>query len=70
MCTCSHGGNKDVNPVDLTQVWRPDDEQKPAPVRPGSSPIYREDILLTIEEKIKELDPELRELSLDIHGEI
>lgn len=32
------------------------------------TPVWREDILATIEEKIKELDKELRELSLNIHA--
>ncbi|KAF8895888.1 hypothetical protein CPB84DRAFT_1245860 [Gymnopilus junonius] len=49
-------------------VWRPDDNAKATPARPGSSQIYRPDILETIEAKIAELDPELRELSLDIHA--
>ncbi|KDR78232.1 hypothetical protein GALMADRAFT_245310 [Galerina marginata CBS 339.88] len=49
-------------------VWRPDDHQRPAPAKPGSNEIYRPDVLETIEIRIKELDQELRELSLDIHA--
>ncbi|KAJ3512343.1 hypothetical protein NLJ89_g3575 [Agrocybe chaxingu] len=50
------------------KVWRPDDNTSPSPAQPGSSEIYRPDILTTIEATIKELDSELRELSLDIHA--
>lgn len=50
-------------------LWRPEDQSQPAPLRPGSSEIYRPDILKTIEAKIEELSEELRILSLDIHGE-
>ena len=50
------------------KVWRPDDTAQPTPAQPGSSQLYRPDILETIEAKIKEMDAELRELSLDIHG--
>ena len=49
-------------------VWRPDDTAQPTPRKPGFSQLYRPDILETIEAKIKEMDAELRELSLDIHG--
>lgn len=49
-------------------VWRPDDNAKAAPARPGSTQLFRPDILQTIEAKIAELDSELRELSLNIHG--
>ncbi|KAF7292976.1 Peptidase M20 domain-containing protein 2 [Mycena indigotica] len=48
-----------------TDVWRPDDKAAPTPVAPGS--VYREDILETIEQTIKNLDDELRALSMDIH---
>jgi hypothetical protein len=68
MCQCSPDSEPQSN-FDLSRVWRPDDGQTPAPLKPGHSAIYREDIFETIREKIKELDPELRELSLDIHGE-
>jgi hypothetical protein len=50
-------------------LWRPEDKYHPTPLRPGSSEIYRADILETIEVKIKELNEELRAVSLDIHGE-
>lgn len=50
------------------KVWRPDDNEQPTPRKPGFSQLYRPDILETIEAKIKEMDAELRELSLDIHG--
>ncbi|KAJ3518876.1 hypothetical protein NMY22_g13463 [Coprinellus aureogranulatus] len=66
MCHCSDQHSEST--VDLTRVWRPDDAQKPAPVKAGATELYRPDILETIERKIKELDPELRELSLDIHS--
>lgn len=49
-------------------VWRPDDNQRRSPSHPGSSEVYRPDILETIEKRIAELDKELRELSLEIHG--
>lgn len=48
-------------------VWRPNDGLKATPSRPDIE-IYRPDILQSIEETIKDLDVELRELSLDIHG--
>jgi len=51
-----------------SKVWRPDDNAEPTPSRPGSSQLYRPDILETIEAKIKEMDTELRELSLNIHA--
>lgn len=58
----------DTTPKTKDIVWRPDDNAKATPARPGSSEIFRPDILETIEAKIAELDPELRALSLDIHG--
>ena len=51
-----------------SKVWRPDDTDEATPVRPGSTQLYRPDILETIEARIKEMDAELRELSLAIHG--
>jgi hypothetical protein len=48
-------------------VWRPEDKSPAVPVCPDS--VYREDIFETIEQTIKALDGELRELSMDIHGE-
>ncbi|KAJ2919702.1 hypothetical protein MD484_g665, partial [Candolleomyces efflorescens] len=67
MCQCS-ADSEPISTFDLSRVWRPDDGQTPAPLKPGHSAIYREDVFETIREKIKELDPELRELSLDIHA--
>ncbi len=49
------------------KVWREGDKDTAKPDRPGTS-IYRPDILKAIEKRIAELDNELRELSLDIHG--
>ncbi|KAF9485625.1 hypothetical protein BDN70DRAFT_889944 [Pholiota conissans] len=66
---CHHHTNDAGAPsASNNTVWRPDDNAQPTPARPGSSEIYRPDILETIEAKIKELDSELRELSLDIHA--
>ena len=65
MCNCH---SEESIPQPSLNVWRPDDKVQPTPARPGSTEIYRPDILETIEAKIKELDAELRELSLDIHG--
>lgn len=59
---CSHDNSSDF------KVWRPDDTAQPTPRQPGSTQLFRPDILETIEAKIKEMDAELRELSLDIHG--
>jgi len=50
------------------KIWRPDDGTHPSPAKPGSSEIYRHDVLETIEAEIKRLDGDLRDLSLDIHG--
>ncbi|KAJ7856606.1 aminoacylase 1-like protein 2 [Mycena leptocephala] len=47
-------------------VWRPEDKSPAVPVCPDS--VYREDIFETIEQTIKALDGELRELSMDIHA--
>lgn len=59
------------NSLDSTsKPWHPDDKVQPNPSSPGSSQLYRPDILETIEAKISEMDTELRELSLDIHGMI
>jgi len=60
--------HQDHLPTSNSIVWRPDDTAQPTPSQPGSTQLYRPDILETIEAKIKEMDPELRELSLDIHG--
>ena len=64
---CEHHAGDNI-PSYSSKVWRPDDTAQPTPSRPGSSQLYRPDILETIEAKIKEMDAELRELSLDIHG--
>jgi hypothetical protein len=61
---CIHHASDNIN----SKVWRPDDTAQATPTRPGSSELYRPDILETIEAKIKQMDAELRELSLDIHG--
>ena len=59
----------DINTaVSSNKVWRRDDTAQASPALPGASELYRPDILDTIEAKIKELDGELRTLSLDIHG--
>ncbi|KAG6834485.1 hypothetical protein H0H93_009394 [Arthromyces matolae] len=63
-CGCQLGSqNSNASPV----IWRPDDNAKPIPSRPNAE-IYRPDILQSIEKTLKELDGELRELSLDIHA--
>ncbi|PPQ81021.1 hypothetical protein CVT26_002902 [Gymnopilus dilepis] len=49
-------------------VWRPDDGLRPAPAKPGSTELFRPDVLETIEKRISEVDEELRSLSLDIHA--
>ncbi|KAG5642255.1 hypothetical protein DXG03_003356 [Asterophora parasitica] len=50
-------------------VWHPDDKEKPTPSNPsGLKDIYRPDILEHVEATLKDLDGELRELSLDIHS--
>jgi len=54
-------------PANEGPVWRPD-TAKPTPARPGATELYRPDILEHIEATIKNLDKELRELSLDIHS--
>ena len=64
MCICHHTNET----FSVNEVWRSDDNAQPKPLRPGSSDLYRPDVLETIESTIKDLDPELRALSLDIHG--
>ena len=51
-----------------TIVWRPDDTSEPSPAKPGSSELFREDILEFIDKTIEEFSQELRDLSLDIHS--
>lgn len=54
---------------DSGSVWRPDDGSKPTPSKPDNvSNIYRLDILQNIEETLRELDGELRELSFEVHS--
>jgi hypothetical protein len=55
-------------PANEGPVWSPDDTAKPTPARPGATELYRPDILEHIEATIKNLDKELRELSLEIHS--
>ncbi|KAG6823370.1 hypothetical protein H0H93_003763 [Arthromyces matolae] len=62
VCGCSSAASSG-------EVWRPDDGAKPTPSLPeNAANIYRPDILQHIEETLKELDGELRELSLNIHA--
>ncbi|KAK2460080.1 hypothetical protein APHAL10511_007914 [Amanita phalloides] len=49
-------------------VWRPEDTSKPGPARPGSSELFRPDILEFIDNHIEQCSQELRVLSLDIHA--
>ncbi|TFK31808.1 hypothetical protein BDQ12DRAFT_693525 [Crucibulum laeve] len=63
MCISEHTHISSSSPV-----WRPDDKAQPTPKKPGATELYRPDILETIETTIKELNAELRELSLDIHA--
>ncbi|KAM6501120.1 hypothetical protein JOM56_004134 [Amanita muscaria] len=51
-----------------TIVWRPDDTSEPSPAKPGSSELFREDIIEFIDKTIEEFSQELRDLSLDIHS--
>ncbi|KAF7430890.1 hypothetical protein PC9H_006605 [Pleurotus ostreatus] len=50
--------------------WPSEGEEKPPAYSPSDSlkDIYRPDVLRTIERKLDELNPELRDLSLQIHG--
>jgi amidohydrolase len=64
MCICDHTNET----FSVNEVWRPDDNAQPKPSRPGFSDLYRPDVLETIESTIKNLDAELRALSLDIHA--
>ena len=59
----------DNTPTSNSKVRRPDDvTEQSTPYQPGSGELYRPDVLETIEAKIKDMDTELRELSLNIHG--
>jgi len=48
-------------------VWHPDDNAQPTPSNPKSGKIFRPEVLETMEAKMREMDSELRALSLDIH---
>ncbi|KAG6827534.1 hypothetical protein H0H92_011413, partial [Tricholoma furcatifolium] len=62
-CGCQHANNASNGPV-----WAPNDGTKPTPSQPNrASDLYRPDILQHIEETLRDIDGELRELSLDIH---
>lgn len=52
-------------PESAAGFWRPEDNVN---VQGTDAPIYRPDVYSVIEKKIGQLDAELRELSLDIHG--
>ncbi|TFK75626.1 hypothetical protein BDN72DRAFT_885678 [Pluteus cervinus] len=60
------GSNKTT--ANTGEVWRPDNEAVPAPANPDETKLFRPDVLKTVEAKIKELDSELRALSLEIHA--
>ncbi|KAF9523772.1 hypothetical protein CPB83DRAFT_886687 [Crepidotus variabilis] len=64
MCTT----NETTSSTSVANIWRPDDGQQPVPKKPGSTELFRPDVLETIEKKIQELDKELHVLSLDIHA--
>ena len=50
-------------------VWRPEDVSKPVPAKPGSSELFRPDILEFLDNHIEQRSQELlRALSLGIHG--
>lgn len=66
---CNHHASDEIAPTGfIPKLWRPGDLAQPTPARPCFNELYRPDILETIEAKIEEMDAELRELSLDIHG--
>ena len=48
-------------------VWHPDDNATPTPSNPNPTGIYRPEVLETIEGKMREMNSDLRALSLDIH---
>ena len=54
-------------PENPSAFWRPQDDLKG--LKGTGAAIFRPDLYKVIERKIDELDEELRELSLDIHGE-
>ncbi|KAF8345069.1 hypothetical protein F5887DRAFT_1282817 [Amanita rubescens] len=49
-------------------VWRREDVSKPVPAKPGSSELFRPDILEFIDNHIEQCSQELRALSLGIHA--
>lgn len=51
-------------------MWREGLEKLPSYTMAASTNISRHDVMKTIEKKIDELDPELRKLSVQIHGQI
>lgn len=53
-------------PDSTVGFWRPGDDTKD--VKGNNADLYHPDVYKLIEKKIGELDEELRELSLDIHG--
>ncbi|TFK31807.1 hypothetical protein BDQ12DRAFT_729235 [Crucibulum laeve] len=62
---CIHDENLVIS---SNSLWHPDDQTKPTARAPGATDLYRPDVLDTIEAKIRELNAELRVLSLDIHA--
>ncbi|KAF8960876.1 hypothetical protein BDZ97DRAFT_1921766 [Flammula alnicola] len=64
---CNHHSVDSISTPN-NKVWHPDDKAQATPSSPNASEIYRPDILETIEANIKDLDDELRALSLDIHA--
>ncbi|PFH51128.1 hypothetical protein AMATHDRAFT_80419 [Amanita thiersii Skay4041] len=51
-----------------TVLWPPDDIEKPVPSKPGSSELFRPDILQFIDKTINDLNQDLRTISVDIHS--
>jgi hypothetical protein len=66
LCACESGGTSSADDRDL---WRAEAEP-PLPVYAADrkDDVYRPEVLGTIEQTIKQLDPALRSLSLDIHS--
>jgi len=52
------------------QKWQEGPEKPPSYAAAALTNISRHDVMKTIEKKIDELDPELRKLSVQIHGQI
>jgi len=53
----------------MSIVWRPSDTSRAKPDDPDN-PIFRPDLLKTVEDAIGQLSQELRSLSLDIHSTV